>query len=105
MDLGSSQTSWSYKVRFWVRKSLAFAARERLVLGRIEVAERFNELVAIPKLLDLLATEGAIVGTDAIGCQRDIGSYTMRVYSSLESVGGTLPVRPPSGVAVFCVVV
>jgi predicted transposase YbfD/YdcC len=91
MDLGSSQTSWGYKVSFWVRKSLAFAARERLVLGRIELAERSNELVAIPKLLDLLATEGAIVGTDAIGCQRDIGSYTMRVDSRLERVGGTLP--------------
>ena len=48
MDLGSSQTSWSYKVRFWVRTSLTFAARERLVLGRIELAEKSNELVAIP---------------------------------------------------------
>jgi predicted transposase YbfD/YdcC len=40
------------------------------VLGRIELAEKSNELVAIPKLLDLLATEGAIVGTDAIGYQQ-----------------------------------
>ena len=46
----------------------AFAARQRLVLRRIEVAEKSNELVAIPKLLDLLAIEGAIAGTDAIGC-------------------------------------
>jgi len=41
----------------------AFPARERFVLGRIELAEKSNELVAISKLLDLLATEGAIVGT------------------------------------------
>ena len=34
-----------------------FAARRRLVLGRIQVAEKSNELVAIPKLLDLLAIE------------------------------------------------
>ena len=33
------------------------------MLGRIELAEKSNELVAISKLLDLLATEGAIVGT------------------------------------------
>jgi len=50
----------------------AFAARQRLVLGQIKVAEKSNEIVAIPKLLDLLAIEGAIVTIDAMGCQRDI---------------------------------
>src|SRR4029077_3501569 len=50
----------------------AFAARQRLVLGQVKVAEKSNEIVAIPKLLDMLAIEGAIVTIDAIGCQRDI---------------------------------
>ena len=50
----------------------AFAARARLVLGQVKVAEKSNEIVAIPKLLDMLAIEGAIVTIDAIGCQRDI---------------------------------
>ena len=50
----------------------AFAARQRLVLGQIKVAEKANEMVAIPKLLDLLAIEGAIVTIDAMGCQRGI---------------------------------
>jgi predicted transposase YbfD/YdcC len=50
----------------------AFAARQRLVLGQVKVAEKSNEIVAIPKLLDLLAIEGAIVTIDAMGCQRDI---------------------------------
>ena len=50
----------------------AFAARQRLVLGQIKVAEKANEIVAIPKLLDLLAIEGAIVTIDAMGCQRGI---------------------------------
>jgi len=50
----------------------AFAARQRLVLGQVKVAEKSNEIVAIPKLLDLLAIEGAIVTIDAIGCQREI---------------------------------
>jgi predicted transposase YbfD/YdcC len=36
------------------------------------VAEKSNEIVAIPKLLDLLVIEGAIVSIDAMGCQRDI---------------------------------
>src|SRR4051794_36489510 len=50
----------------------AFAARQRLVLGQVKVAEKSNEIIAIPKLLDMLAIEGAIVTIDAMGCQREI---------------------------------
>jgi predicted transposase YbfD/YdcC len=50
----------------------AFAARQGLVLGQVKVAEKSNEIIAIPKLLDRLAIEGAIVTIDAMGCQRDI---------------------------------
>ena len=50
----------------------AFAARQRLVLGQVKVADKSNEIIAIPKLLDMLAIEGAIVTIDAMGCQRDI---------------------------------
>jgi predicted transposase YbfD/YdcC len=50
----------------------AFAARQRLVLGQVKVAEKSNEIIAIPKILDMLAIEGAIVTIDAMGCQRDI---------------------------------
>lgn len=52
----------------------AFAARQRLVLGQVKVAAKSNEIVAIPKLLDMLAIEGAIVTIDAMGCQREIAS-------------------------------
>jgi predicted transposase YbfD/YdcC len=50
----------------------AFAARQRLVLAQVKVAEKSNEIIAIPKLLDMLAIEGAILTIDAMGCQRDI---------------------------------
>src|SRR5438874_7006798 len=50
----------------------AFAARQRLVLGQVKVADKSNEIVAIPKLLAMMAIEGAIVTIDAMGCQRDI---------------------------------
>lgn len=50
----------------------AFAARQRLVLGQVKVAEKSNEIIAIPKLLEMMAIEGAIVTIDAIGCQRAI---------------------------------
>jgi predicted transposase YbfD/YdcC len=52
----------------------AFAARQRLVLGQLAVGEKSNEIVAIPRLLDMLAIEGAIVTIDAIGCQRAIAA-------------------------------
>jgi predicted transposase YbfD/YdcC len=50
----------------------AFAARQRLVLGQVKVAEKSNEIVAIPKLLDMLVIQGAVVTIDAMGCQRQI---------------------------------
>ena len=50
----------------------AFAARQRLVMGQIAVAEKSNEIVAIPALLDMMAIEGAVVTIDAMGCQRHI---------------------------------
>src|ERR1700676_5602049 len=39
----------------------AFAARQRLVLGQVKVADKSNEIVAIPALLAMMAIEGAIV--------------------------------------------
>jgi predicted transposase YbfD/YdcC len=50
----------------------AFAARQRLVMGQVAVAEKSNEIVAIPALLDMMAIEGAVVTIDAMGCQRNI---------------------------------
>ena len=35
----------------------AFAARQRLVLGQVKVAEKSNEIVAIPKLLEMMASK------------------------------------------------
>jgi hypothetical protein len=45
----------------------AFAARQRLVMGQVAVAEKSNEIVAIPALLDMMAIEGAVVTIDAMG--------------------------------------
>ena len=50
----------------------AFAARQRLVMGQVAVAEKSNEIVAIPALLDMMAIEGAVITIDAMGCQRSI---------------------------------
>ena len=50
----------------------AWASRQRLVLGQEAVDKKSNEIIAIPRLLDRLELEGALVTIDAIGCQRDI---------------------------------
>jgi predicted transposase YbfD/YdcC len=55
----------------------AFVARQRLVLGQVKVADKSNEIVAIPKLLAMMAIEGAVVTIDAMGCQRDIAEQIL----------------------------
>lgn len=50
----------------------AFATSSKLVLGQEKVNEKSNEITAIPKLLDLLALEGAIVSIDAMVTQKRI---------------------------------
>jgi predicted transposase YbfD/YdcC len=50
----------------------AWASQQRLVLGQEAVAEKSNEIVAIPLLLARLHLTGALVTIDAIGCQTKI---------------------------------
>lgn len=50
----------------------AWAAENRLVLGQTKVAEKSNEITAIPELLALLDIAGCIVTIDAMGCQKEI---------------------------------
>ena len=50
----------------------AFAAQARVVLGHQAVAEKTNEIKAIPDLLALLDLQGAVVSIDAMGCQKEI---------------------------------
>ena len=52
----------------------AWSTRQRLVLGQHQVAEKSNEITAIPKLLELLELQGAVVTIDAMGCQRAIAA-------------------------------
>lgn len=50
----------------------AFAGRARWVLAQQAVAEKSNEITAIPDLLALLDLSGAVVSIDAMGCQKAI---------------------------------
>lgn len=50
----------------------AYAAEARLVLAQVATEEKSNEITAIPLLLDLLDIKGAVVSTDAMGCQKAV---------------------------------
>ena len=52
----------------------AWAGEARLVLGQVAVADKSNEITAIPILLELLDLNGAIVTIDAMGRQKEIAA-------------------------------
>lgn len=52
----------------------AFATDIGIVLGQEAVADKSNEITAIPVLLEALAIKGCLVSIDAMGCQKEIAS-------------------------------
>ncbi len=52
----------------------AWASEHRLVLGQVKVADKSNEITAIPALLELLDPVGCIITIDAMGTQTAIAS-------------------------------
>lgn len=70
----------------------AWAVANHVSLGQVAVAEKSNEITAIPRLLDLLDLHGAIVTIDAMGCQKDIaeqiraagGDYVLAVKGNQD---------------------
>ena len=56
----------------------AWSVENHLVLGQQAVREKSNEIIAIPKLLELLELQGAIVTIDAMGCQKEIAAKIVR---------------------------
>jgi predicted transposase YbfD/YdcC len=50
----------------------AWATDCQLSLGQVAVADKSNEITAIPQLLELLDLNGALVTIDAMGCQKEI---------------------------------
>lgn len=53
----------------------AYSTETGLTLAHTAVAEKSNEITAIPKLLDVLALKGCTVTIDAMGCQKDIAAH------------------------------
>jgi predicted transposase YbfD/YdcC len=80
----------------------AWASQNHLTLGQVAVQDKSNEITAIPRLLQILELQGAIVTIDAIGCQKNIaaqirdqgGDYVLAVKENqphlLEDIQQTL---------------
>lgn len=72
----------------------AWASVNRLVLGQLKVADKSNEITAIPELLKLLVLKGCIVTIDAMGCQTEIVTLIVEQEAdyviSLKGNQGTL---------------
>lgn len=69
-----------------------WASEHNLTLGQITVDRKSNEITAIPKLLEMLDIEGALITIDAMGCQKEIarkikagnGDYCLAVKGNQE---------------------
>jgi predicted transposase YbfD/YdcC len=72
----------------------AWAAKQRITLAQVAVADKSNEITAIPELLKLLDLNGALVSIDAMGCQKGIagqiragkGDYLLAVKDNQPSL-------------------
>jgi predicted transposase YbfD/YdcC len=70
----------------------AWATANRLTLAQVKVADKANEIVAIPQLLQLLMVQGCIVTIDAIGCQKQIiNDIRMQQADYVVTVKGNQP--------------
>ncbi len=76
----------------------AWATANGISLGQVAVAEKSNEIPAIPQLLQLLAVKGALVTIDAMGCQKEIaqaivdrkGDYVLTVKDNQPTLRANL---------------
>jgi predicted transposase YbfD/YdcC len=56
----------------------AWAAGSRLVLAQVATDDKSNEITAVPKLLEMLSLNRAIVTADALNCQRAIAEQVVQ---------------------------
>lgn len=62
-------------VRGGIHLVSAYATRHGLSLAQVKVADKSNEITAIPCLLSVLDIEGCLVSLDAMGCQKEIARH------------------------------
>lgn len=76
----------------------AYASGNRICLGQEAVAEKSNEITAIPSLLELLTIKDCIITIDAMGCQKAIvekiidkeADYVLMVKDNQQELKGQI---------------
>ncbi|WP_232779897.1 ISAs1 family transposase [Capnocytophaga canimorsus] len=65
-------------------------SENELCIGQKKVADKSNEITAIPEIINSLDIENSVVSIDAMGCQKEIASLIMakkgHYFLSLKSV-------------------
>lgn len=75
----------------------AFATELGLALGQEKVADKINEIMALPALLNALDVKGYLLSLDAMGCQRDVAETIIeREADYLLAVKDNQPKRWPA---------
>ena len=88
----------------------AWSQENQLVLGQLTTEAKSNEITAIPELLKLLDLQGAVVTTDAMGCQKTIaqkvveqgGDYILQVKDNHPSLRADLELLFAEGMRQDC---
>ena len=88
----------------------AWSQENQLVLGQLTTAAKSNEITAIPELLQLLDLKGAVVTTDAMGCQKTIaetivdqgGNYLLQVKDNHPTLRADLELLFAEGMRKDC---
>jgi predicted transposase YbfD/YdcC len=68
----SFEHAWDKSGMAHMVSALVSQGGNRMVFGQMAVADKSNEITALPKLLEVMDLKGAVVTIDAIGTQREI---------------------------------
>jgi predicted transposase YbfD/YdcC len=80
----------------------AYASEAGVTLGQTAVAEKSNEITAIPQLVSVLCLAGCIVTIDAMGCQKEIARCLRAAQADyVLAVKGNQPTLHAAVIAFF----
>ena len=80
----------------------AWSTENHLVLAQVATDEKSNEITAIPKLLELLDLNGAVVTIDAMGCQLEIAEKIVELGGDyVLTLKGNQPTMHEKAAALF----
>ena len=85
----------------------AWAVRNGISVGQMEVGSKTNEITVVPKLLEMLDVKGATITSDALNCQKEIAKkicesgadYVLAVKGNQDQLYQAIATRVEDGLA------